>query len=95
MDRDKPQQGIITVLVPQDRGRLDLYKTANSGAEGKVSFANVPPGDYKIFAWEEVKQGAWQDALYMEKFEEKGRLVHVEKAGASNENIAVIKSATE
>jgi hypothetical protein len=95
MDRDKPQQGLLTVLVPKDRGRIDLYRTSNSGAEGKISFANVPPGDYKLFAWEEIKQGAWQDVAYMEKFEDKGRLVHIEKAGASNETIQVIKSDAE
>jgi hypothetical protein len=31
----------------------------------------------------------------MEKFEDKGRLVHVEKAGASTETIDVIKSRAE
>jgi hypothetical protein len=92
MDRDKPQQGVFTVLIPHDRGRFDLYKTTNSGADGKVSFSNVPPGDYKIFAWEEVKQRAWQDPLYMEKFEDMGRLIHVEKAGSSSENVQVIKA---
>jgi hypothetical protein len=95
VDRDKPQRGILTVLVPKDRGRIDLYRTANSGADGKVSFSNVAPGDYKVFAWEEVKEGAWQDVLYMEKFEDKGRLVHIEKAGALTETIDVIKSGAE
>jgi hypothetical protein len=84
---DLPREGI--------GGRIDLYRTSNSGAEGKISFANVPPGDYKLFAWEEIKQGAWQDVAYMEKFEDKGRLVHIEKAGASNETIQVIKSDAE
>src|SRR6185295_11066206 len=27
LDRDLPQSGLMTVLVPNDRGRLDLYRT--------------------------------------------------------------------
>jgi hypothetical protein len=92
MDQGKPLTGVRTVLVPNDRGRFDLYRPANSGADGKVTFDNVPPGDYKIFAWEEVKERAWQDPVYMEKFEDKGRLVPVGKAGSVSESIQVIKA---
>jgi hypothetical protein len=92
MELDKPVSGIVTVLVPNDRGRIDLYRTANSAKDGKVAFANIPPGDYKLFAWEEVKTGAWQDPIYMEAFEDKGRPIHVDKAGALTETIQVIKS---
>jgi hypothetical protein len=92
LDRDRAQPGILTVLVPHDRGRFDLYRTTNSNTEGRVAFSNVTPGDYKVFAWEEVKTGAWQDPLYMEKFEDKGRLVHVDKAGSSNETVQVIRA---
>jgi hypothetical protein len=92
MEGDKPLQGVLTVLVPHDRGRFDLYRTTNSAAEGKVSFSNVPPGDYKVFAWEEVKEGAWQDPLFMEKFEDKGRTIHFDNLGSSSENVQLIKA---
>jgi hypothetical protein len=92
MDQNKPLSGIRTVLVPNDRGRYDLYRSLQSNTQGKVTFDNVPPGDYKIFAWEEVKTNAWQDPLYMEKFEDKGRVIHVDKAAALSETIQVIRA---
>jgi hypothetical protein len=86
--------GVITVLVPSARGRVDLYQTANSNKDGKVTFSNVPPGDYKLFAWEEIQSGAWYDPVLMEKFEDKGRLIHLEKAGAVTENVQMVRSET-
>jgi uncharacterized surface anchored protein len=82
------------VLVPSERGRVDLYRNTNSDKDGKVAFANVPPGDYKVFAWEEVQTGAWHDPVFMEKHEDRGRLVHIEKAGAMTENVQIVRSET-
>jgi hypothetical protein len=59
-----------------------------------VAFSNVPPGDYKLFAWETVKQGAYQDATFMERFEDRGHAVRVEKGGlASDSHLQVIRTA--
>ncbi|HEX5000609.1 MAG TPA: hypothetical protein VFY29_20465, partial [Terriglobia bacterium] len=86
--------GALTALIPNDRGRIDLYRTVNSDKDGKVAFSDVPPGDYKLFAWEEIQSGAWQDPVVMERFEDRGRVVHVEKAGSSSENIQIVRSET-
>jgi hypothetical protein len=93
-DADKVVPGAVTVLVPSERGRVDLYRNTNSDKDGKVAFANVPPGDYKVFAWEEVQTGAWHDPVFMEKHEDRGRLVHIEKAGAMTENVQIVRSET-
>jgi hypothetical protein len=89
---DKPVPGALAVLIPSDRGRYDLYRTANSDKDGKIAFANVTPGDYKVFAWEEIQQGAWQDPYVMEKYEDRGRPVHIDKAGALKEEVQIVRS---
>jgi hypothetical protein len=92
----KPFAGATVVLIPNTRSRTDLYRTATSSAEGKANFANVPPGDYKLFAWEAVKQGAYQDATFMEQVEDRGHPVHVEKGGiASDTHLSVIKAVQQ
>jgi hypothetical protein len=89
----RPYSGATVVLVPSNRSRTDLFKTATSGADGKVAFSNVPPGVYKLFAWEVVKQGAYQDAAFMDRYEDRGHPVHVEKSGtASDTHLQVIRA---
>ena len=44
------------VLVPSEprRERSDLYKIGTSNESGTVHFSSVAPGDYKVFAWDNV-----------------------------------------
>jgi hypothetical protein len=89
----KPFPGASVVLIPNARTRSDLYRTATSGADGKVTLSNVPPGDYKLFAWETVKQGAYRDATFMDRFEDRGHPVRVEKGGlATDSHLQVIRA---
>jgi hypothetical protein len=37
----------------------------------------LPGGDYKVFAWEEISDGAWQDADVLRQVESRGKAVHI------------------
>ena len=87
-------QAATCVLIPASRGRTDLYKTATSDQNGKFTFANVPPGDYKVFAWEDVPSGAYLDQSYIKPYEGQGQSITINKGGAVTANIKVIPAAT-
>jgi hypothetical protein len=65
--RNDPVEGVTVVLVPTEprHKRSDLYTSETSNEAGSVRFDGVAPGDYKIFAWEDVQRGAWQFADFM------------------------------
>jgi hypothetical protein len=70
----------VVVLVPDSlsvRSRLDLYKNVTSDARGRFSFREVPPGDYKIFAWDYIPSGSWMNGEFLEPYESTGKLIHV------------------
>jgi hypothetical protein len=51
----QPFSGATVVLAPQEKERREqslYYKTTLSGAEGRFTFSGVPPGAYRLFAWE-------------------------------------------
>ena len=73
----KPFAGAVAVLLPAVRTRLDLYRTANSDAEGRINFSGVAPGDYKLIAWEDVPQGAYLNADFVQPFEDRAKPVRV------------------
>jgi Carboxypeptidase regulatory-like domain len=37
----------------------------------------IAPGDYRIFAWESIPDGAWENAEYLAPFERFGRIVRI------------------
>ena len=86
----QPFSGAITVLIPAARSRADLYKQATSDQSGQVTFTGVAPGDYKVFAWEDVPQGAYLNADFIQSFEDRGTSVHVDRASSISAQLKVI-----
>jgi protocatechuate 3,4-dioxygenase beta subunit len=75
-----PMAGATVVLVPQEKERKDqanYYKQINSDQNGAFTFKDVVPGEYKVYAWEDVEAGAYMDAEYMKPFESKGEPLSV------------------
>jgi hypothetical protein len=66
------------VLVPAARMRRpDLYKSALTDAEGRFVFQGVTPGEYVLFAWNDVESGAWMNADFLRTYESRGRTLNV------------------
>jgi uncharacterized surface anchored protein len=75
----KSAAAATAVLVPDPpyRHRLDLYYSSGSDASGRAHFESLAPGDYRIFAWDEVPADAWQDIDFIRSYEDRGKLIHI------------------
>jgi len=62
------------VLVPEKarRQNLTLYRQTLSAENGTFSFTGILPGDYKLFAWGSLTPGAWQNRIFLQRFEDRG-----------------------
>jgi hypothetical protein len=70
----QPLDGATITLVPDAlrRQRPDQYRVASAGEEGRFSIGGIPPGEYKIFAWESIEANAWMSADFMRPYEDLG-----------------------
>jgi hypothetical protein len=48
---------------------------------GRFSFADVSPGEYKLFAWRTIPEGAWTNEQYISKYEDRGKRVNATQSG--------------
>src|SRR5262249_2386616 len=80
------------VLVPDIRlrQRSDLYKVVSSDNAGRFRMQGVTPGDYRLFAWESIEQGAWQDPAFIGNYENVGRPIHIYEGTSENIQLPVI-----
>jgi 5-hydroxyisourate hydrolase-like protein (transthyretin family) len=63
--------GVQVVLIPDKaRHRIELFKTATTNQNGRFTFANLPPGDYKLYAWEAVELYRWFDPEFLKAFDQ-------------------------
>ena len=64
--------GITVVLIPENRSRPDTFKSATTDKDGKFLFERIPPGNYKVFAWEFVEINAWRVPEFLATDESRG-----------------------
>jgi uncharacterized surface anchored protein len=90
-DKQKPMPGIQAVLIPaQGISRIDLYKTAGTDNNGRFTMRGIPPGDYKVFAWEALEQNAWFDSDLLRQYEQKGKFMHIAEGAKEIVEVKVI-----
>jgi len=92
--RNSPLEGIRVVLVPDypNRQRLDVYETGITDGTGHLRLKNLEPGNYKAFAWEYLESGRWQDADFIQRYDDLGTPVHIGENATGTVNLTVIQA---
>ena len=90
----KPAAAATVVLIPPlaRRQNLLLYRNATTDDDGRFTLRGIPPGPYTIFAWESIPPTAWQNAEYLQKYENRGRTLNVTANGTSEVQLSLIPS---
>jgi len=83
---DEPFSGGTVTLVPESDRRKEqrLYKSTTTDQNGQFSVRGVVPGDYKLFAWETIEEGAYEDPEFLRPYEERGKSIHVDEGSRLN-----------
>jgi hypothetical protein len=86
-----PVTGIQVVMIPEtQRERHELYKTALTDPEGKAVIRGLAPGDYRLFAWEDIEPFSYFDADILKQFEQQGKLIHARESNREPVEMKII-----
>jgi hypothetical protein len=61
-----------------------------SGPNGRFSLTAVPPGDFRVYAWEAITLYSWQDPEVMRRDGSKGVDVHLDDGSTATVNVTSI-----
>ena len=78
----KPLENATVVLIPQEKVRRDqpsYYRSMATDQHGAFAFRILIPGEYKVYAWEDIETGAYLDPAFVKPVEAKGQTVRVEE----------------
>jgi hypothetical protein len=91
-ERQQAAAGSTVVLVPEPKLReyQDAFKTTVSDQNGRFSLKNLEPGDYKLFAWEDVEYGAYMDPDFLRPWEDRGQSISVQEGSHESVQLNVI-----
>jgi protocatechuate 3,4-dioxygenase beta subunit len=94
-DEDKlPVTGVWVVLVPDEahRDQSRLYQKVATDQYGHYLLRGIAPGDYKIFCWDQVEVGAWEDPEFLKAYEDRGQKISVEDADVKTTDVIAIRT---
>jgi carboxypeptidase family protein len=76
--RQQPVALIEVVLIPDtQRNRPDLYRRVTADINGRFTIRGIPPGNYRLYAWEEIEPYAYFDPEVVQQVESQGKAVRV------------------
>jgi protocatechuate 3,4-dioxygenase beta subunit len=89
---DQPVSGAIVALVPDTahRGGRGRYKSATTDQYGRFDVKGIAPGDYKLFAWEDIDDGAYEDPEFLKRFEERGETASIRERSHTSYQLKLI-----
>jgi carboxypeptidase family protein len=84
--------GITVVAVPDagERSRKERYKKVMSDSSGRFRIQGLAPGNYSLFAFEDIEEDAWHDPEVLRPFESRGTFVRVRDGNDENVQLTVI-----
>jgi hypothetical protein len=89
----QPAAAVTVVLMPREKerqGEIYFYSTTNSDQYGNFSFTRVTPGEYQVYAWEDVQYGQWFDPEWMKSYEGKGESLTAKEGSPVNVKLTMI-----
>jgi hypothetical protein len=94
-DKQQPVAGASVVLVPEAflRQRSTAYRVRTTDAAGRFRMDAIAPGDYKLFAWDEIEPGAWEDANFLRTYESRGRALTLREGSVEAVSLSSIPAA--
>ncbi len=90
----QPFPGATVVLVPDAelRSQPRYYRQTVSDRQGRFSLKNLIPGDYEVFAWQDVERGSYLDPDFLSQYEDEAKAVSLKEGADLNLQLDLIAS---
>ena len=92
-EKQEPVAGSTVVLLPASekrREQFQFHKTVNTDQHGHFILKGLEPGEYKLFAWEDIENGAWMDPEVLRPTESKGKTITLRESSRESVDLRVI-----
>ena len=86
---------IVAVPEPRLRGRVERYRTTESDQSGRFALHGIQPGDYTLFAWENVEGEAYYNPEFLKTYDTQGSALRVSEGDRKTMQLVVIPEAEE
>ena len=91
---------LVTVIVAVVPGGIRYRDNLNERSfstdqDGKFTVRGLTPGNYKLFAWEDIEPFSYFDPDILREYEQKGKAVTVHESGKESVEMKIIPAASQ
>jgi protocatechuate 3,4-dioxygenase beta subunit len=93
-DKQEPAAAALVALIPDDaqrRERRDSYHIAGTDQYGKFALKSIDPGEYKLYAWDDIESGAYSDPDFVKPFESQAVTMSIRENSRETAQLKLIK----
>jgi uncharacterized surface anchored protein len=91
--KQEPMPNAVVAIVPYPigNGRQELHKNAATDVSGQFQLHGIAPGDYIVFAWDDVEFGMWQNPEFTRSYESVGKRIHIGEAASETVELTIFQ----
>jgi protocatechuate 3,4-dioxygenase beta subunit len=97
VDNDHPVANTMVVAVPEEKYRNlpDRFGIGSSDQHGRFTVRGLAPGNYTLYAWQDLEEGVWRDPDFLKSQEANGTAVKVEEGSRQTLDLKISPVAEE
>jgi protocatechuate 3,4-dioxygenase beta subunit len=90
--KEQPVPGATVVLVPERKKREKSreFRNVTTDQHGRYVIKTIEPGEYKLFAWEDIEPGEYMDPEVLKPVEERGHPVSIHEGSHETADLKLI-----
>jgi hypothetical protein len=71
--------GAVVVFIPDPplRREFSRYSEVKTDQSGHFSVPSLAPGNYKVFAWDRIEDGEYEDPEFLRSCEDAGKAIEI------------------
>ena len=95
--KNQPVPDAVVVAVPEARmrGRIDRYRKTVTDQSGHFSLRGIRPGDYTLFAWDNVEGEQYYNPDFLKAHEGQGRALHISEGEHNSVQLSAVADPEE
>jgi protocatechuate 3,4-dioxygenase beta subunit len=92
--RQQPSTSAIVILIPEGARREDpqYYRSAGTDQNGQYTLRGIPPGEYRLYAFDGIDPGMYMDPEFMKQFDRSGERVSARQSQQETIQLRVIET---
>jgi hypothetical protein len=87
---DQPSANASVVLIPSDSTLRNHYEIATSDQNGHYVMRGVAPGKYKLYAFDQIENGAYLDPDFLQPYENHGEPIEIAESAHETRDLKLI-----